>query len=444
MPRHLLATILLLGGAGAAPASPQGTLASRIAAAPDGVVRLTYDARPGTCGDGRDLVAYRRALFTNSIESCGGWHDAHCVAGPLRVTLAIANHRPARVTTQVGGTWPSGSGAVTDLGIVSTREAAAWFLAQVPTLERADRHSRVLLPAALAAGADVIPTLFALARDEARTDDTRRQALIWVGQLGDASVVPALVAMARSGASGDTVTATHDEEGDGERDTRGATGVASAALAALAALPEGAGVNALIDLARTGSMSLRHDAVFWLGQTGDARAMRALHAVIERPSEHEGVRANAIFALAHGDHVGTSEFAWLRGIFPRLESMRLKESVLQGMAEDAEAGASWLLARARDPHEAMAVRRAALFWAGQRSATPTRELVAAYRELGDSGLREHAIFVLSQRDDDAAVDALLDIARTDADRRMRQRALFWLAQKDDPRVTNLISAILAP
>ena len=50
--------------------------------------------------------------------------------------------------------------------------------------------------------------------------------------------------------------------------------------------------------------------------------------------------------------------------------------------------------------------------------------------------------MLSQRDDDAAVNALLRIAREDGDRRMRGKALFWLAQKNDDRVTKLISDLL--
>jgi hypothetical protein len=53
-------------------------------------------------------------------------------------------------------------------------------------------------------------------------------------------------------------------------------------------------------------------------------------------------------------------------------------------------------------------------------------------------LKEHAIFVLSQRSDDAAFNELMRIAREDSDKRMRAKALFWLGQKDDPRVAKLI------
>ena len=50
--------------------------------------------------------------------------------------------------------------------------------------------------------------------------------------------------------------------------------------------------------------------------------------------------------------------------------------------------------------------------------------------------------MLSQRQDDAATDALMRIAREDKDNRMRSKALFWLAQKKDPRVTKLISDLV--
>jgi hypothetical protein len=439
MTRTLLLRASLLALATATSAVAQGTLASRIAQAPDGVVRLQYDARPDACGDGRDLVGFRHALFGSSFESYGSWSNVRCVAGPLRVSLTVANRRPVNVRTQIGGAWPSTTARVTDLGIVSSRDAATYFLSVVPALEQGERKGRMLLPVVLAADAIVLPSLIGIARDASRADDTRRQAVQWIGHLGDASVVPVLVGFARDGS---TEGAPDDSQGDAAIGKRGKKGLASTALAALSMLDDGAGLPALIDLARTGPVAVRHSAVFWLGQSGDPRALRILHTVIEDSRENERVRANAIFALTHGDAVGSAEFAYLRDLFPKLESSRLKESVIQGMTEDEAGGGRWLLERARDSREANRVRRNALFWAGQRESTPTAELVAAYRDLEDASLREHAIFVLSQRNDDAAVDALLRIARSDSDRRMRGKALFWLAQKQDDRVTRLISDLL--
>jgi HEAT repeat protein len=164
--------------------------------------------------------------------------------------------------------------------------------------------------------------------------------------------------------------------------------------------------------------------------------------VIENANEDRRVRSHAIFALANGGNTPVSEFGYLRTIYPRLDGDELKESVFQGMMQDESAGGRWLIDRAQDSNESMKLRKSALFWAGQRGATPTADIVGVYGDAADLGLREHAIFVLSQRQDDAATDALIDIAKRDSDTRMRGKALFWLGQKNDPRVKKLIADLI--
>jgi HEAT repeat protein len=408
------------------------SLASRVAQAPDGVVRMQVDSRTGVCGDGRDVVGYRNALFAPNVQSIGGhWTDSRCVPGPLRVSLTVADGQVTQMRTRIGGSWPATQSRVTDLGVVPSREASTYFFSLVPRLETASGKDRLLLPAVLADDASVIQPLLALARDPGRAEHTRRQAVLWLGLLGDASVIPALVQLAR-----DDV----DDEGN---DKRGKKGVGSSAVAALSTLDGDVGVPALIDLARSGSVGTRRNAVFWLGQNGSQGARRMLHTVIENANEVNRVRAHAIFALTHGRDTPQSEFTYLRALYPRLDDDVLKEAVIQGMQVDEDvAGGRWLIERALDGRESSKLRKSALFWAGQRESTPTSELVRVYREAAEPDLREHAIFVLSQRRDDAATDALLRIAREDRDTRMRGKALFWLAQKDDPRVKKLIADLL--
>ena len=57
-------------------------------------------------------------------------------------------------------------------------------------------------------------------------------------------------------------------------------------------------------------------------------------------------------------------------------------------------------------------------------------------------LREQIIFVYSQRDDPAAVDRLLEIARRDPDIELRKKALFWLGQSNDPRAAKALQEII--
>jgi hypothetical protein len=298
------------------------SLASRVSQAPDGVVRMQFDGRAGVCGDGRDVVGYGHALFARNFSSIGGrWNDTHCLAGPLRVTLDVDNGQVIRVHTQVGGAWRPTDSRVTDLGVVSARDASSYFFSLVPRLETSGGKDRLLLPAVLADDAEVTAPLLALVRDESRARHTRSQAIQWLGLL--------------------------------------------------------------------------------------------------------------------------REFAVLRTLYPRLGSDELKESVFAGLALDESAeGGRWLIERVRDDKASTRLRKSALFWAGQREATPTAELVRFYREESDTDFREHAIFVLSQRKDEAATEALLRIAREDGDTRMRGKALFWLAQKNDPRVTKLIADLV--
>ena len=419
-----------------APALAQNTLAQRISNAPDGVVHVQFAGRPGTCGDGRDVIGFRKALFAESFQSIGNWSAPNCRPGPVRVALTVANGKVTAAKTYVGGDWTRTNDRVTDLGVVPSSEAASYFFALIPQLEgsgrRADKY-RLLLPAVLADDPAAVARLISLARDESRAPDTRRQAIQWIGLLGDAKVVPMLVAFASGGGAAPT-----GDDIDEDDNAPGKKGLATAAMAALSTLENGAGVPALIDLARTGASGTRASAVFWLGQSGDPRAFAALHGVIENGKEDERIRARAIFSLANGDDTPETEYAYLRGIYPRLTSDKLKETIFQGMSEKRSGGSAWLIERARDNGEPLRMRKSALFWAGQSDLTPTKDLAAFYRGASDSELREHAIFVLSQRNDEAALNELMRIAREDSDKHMRARALFWLGQKDDPRVTKLI------
>ncbi|MEO8333493.1 MAG: HEAT repeat domain-containing protein [bacterium] len=419
--------LALLAIASTTPAAAQ-SIAARVAQAPAGVVHLQFDGRPGVCGNGRDVVGFGKAIFARNFQSFGRWSGVNCVPGPIRVALTTSGGQVTAMQMLVGGTaWPSTEGRVTELGTVPSRDASSYFFSLVPKLEVETGKDRLLLPAVLAEDADVIAPLLSLARDGSRLEQTRRQAVQWLGLLGDASVIPDLVVFAKQ-----------DVNDDGE-DKAGKKGIAGAAVSALSQLDGDVGVPALIELARTGSVGTRRNAAFWLGQNGDPRARKMLHSMIEDTKEVDRVRQHAIFSLSHGDETPPSEYAYLRSVYSRLDSDQLKEAVFQGMTSDASAGGQWLVDRARDANESTKLRKSALFWAGQDQDTPTAQLLSVYRDARDQNLREHAIFVLSQRQDEMSTDALVRIARDDTDNRMRGKALFWLAQKKDPRVTKLIS-----
>ena len=403
------------------------SIARRVAAAPDGEVRLSYATRPDVCGDGRDGVSIRRSMFfSDRVESYGTVSGIRCIDGPARVTLTVRDRQVTAVRMRVGGDWPTAASGVTDLGRVSAPEAASYFLALVPRLERS---SRPMLAAAVADSTNVAPEMLRLARTTSLSRETRRRAVHWAGALGDASMVAPLTELARANGSDRTAT---DDPGPGD-------GLEGAAVGALSMIPDDAGMAALMTLARNGTTTVRKAAVFWLGQRDDERGRALVRTVAGDERETEAVRGAAIFALGQGESATSADQKFLESLFDRLSSEKLKERVLFSVSQrESSDGTRWLLDRARDERQPMEVRRKAVFWAGQGHAT-VADISSLYGSARDGRLKEHIIFVLSQKHEDAATTRLISIAKDDPDREMRKKALFWLAQKDDPRVTKLIT-----
>jgi hypothetical protein len=129
----------------------------------------------------------------------------------------------------------------------------------------------------------------------------------------------------------------------------------------------------------------------------------------------------------------------------RRVSGRNADAALTGaaMADDYEMWADFRQI-VLDPNASSTVRQQALFWIGQ-SDTSTPKLIALYAELNPASLREHYTFVLSQRrDDDAALDKLIDVARNDRDASVRKQAMFWLGQSHDPKALKFFREVLIP
>ena len=409
-----------------------GSIARRVAAAPDGEVRLTYATRSDVCGDGRDGVSIRRSMFfSDRVESYGSFSGMRCMDGPARITLTVRDRKVTEVRTRVGGSWPTGgTSGLTDLGRVSAPEAAAYFIALAPQLDGTSRRHNPMLAAAVADSTNVAPEMLRLARTTTLARETRRRAVHWAGALGDASMVAPLTELARANGSDRGTSA--DDVGPGD-------GFEGAAVGALSMIPDDAGVPALMTLARGGSTTVRKAAVFWLGHRDDERGRALVRTVAGDERETEAVRSAAIFALGQGESATSADQKFLESLFDRLSSEKLKERVLFAVSQrESSDGTRWLLDKARDERQPMEVRRKAIFWAGQGHAS-VADISSLYASARDERLKEHVIFVLSQRREDAATTKLISIAKEDPDREMRKKALFWLAQKDDPRVTKLIT-----
>ncbi len=200
-------------------------------------------------------------------------------------------------------------------------------------------------------------------------------------------------------------------------------------------------VGALDSILRTSKdQGLQEKALFALSQEGSARAQQALRSFAERTDAPADVREKAIFWIGQSGSAEGS--AYLRTLYGRLKEESLRDKVLFAVSQaGGTENARWLLGNARDGKQPLEARKQALFWAGQGGAS-IADLTAAYASMPDRELREQLLFVYSQRDEPAALDKLLEVARRDADPELRKKALFWLGQSDDPRAAQALQDII--
>ena len=394
------------------------SLADRVGAAKDGSVQMTYAARPDACGDGADVLALGRLITVHGTMQGHGWSNANCTFGPARVVVTRRDGEVTNVRTYIGALRRADAGT-TDLGVVSAREAATYFLGLVPRVNRRAASSAIAA-AAVADSVDLWRPLLDLARTDALASEVRSSALYWMSGVAPADAVQPLTTLARSGSQPRTF-----REG---------------IVMTLAQLRDGAGVPALIEMTRRddGEHWLRERAIFWLGNAEDDRARATLRTLAASDTLANDLRDQAIFALGFLDQRGGNG-PFLRSLYGQVSSTRLKDKVIQAVAQlDDTADQRWLVDRVLDAREPVDLRKQALFWRGQKDSAPLGDLLALYPRLDSQELRDHYVFVLSQREETAAVDKLIDLARNDTDREIRAKATFWLGQSRDPRAVKFL------
>ncbi len=230
--------------------------------------------------------------------------------------------------------------------------------------------------------------------------------------------------------------------------------------------------NILIDVVRNDPDSeVRSSAVFHLSQVRTPEAVAALDSILQSSNDRE-LQERALFALSQHRSERAGEIlrnyaqrrdasiglravaiqwlgqrrdnaSFLRDLYQQLSEPDLKEKVLFALSQTrAEENAGFLLSIATDESESIEVRKRALFWLGQMRVESV-ELYALYARMTDMEMKEQLIFVYSQRrNEDAAIEKLIEIVRTESDARLQSRAIFWLGQTRDPRAIALLEEII--
>lgn len=250
----------------ASPAQSQ-SVASQVARVSDGSVRISFNVRPEICGsgnsishsNGRGRMTWGDSRWNTSRDV--EWED-DCSHGPGRLVIDRRRGEISDMRFYVGGRWrPAGSGVV-DLGMVPAREIANYLLSVAQT-ERGSMGEKAILPVTLVDSVDVWPSLIKIARNDNLPRSTRTQSVFWVGQAAGEA--------ATRGLSDIVVDNGVDRE------------VREQAVFALSQRPREEGIPALIAIAKNNKdPEIRKKAMFWLGQSGDPRALDLFEQILTR------------------------------------------------------------------------------------------------------------------------------------------------------------------
>lgn len=238
------------------------SIASRVSSAKDGKVRFTFAPKPDVCGTGNSISrgGSNRMNWTSS-QSEDVTYDEECSHTPVRMVLSVRDGKVTKVRTYVGGQWRNTAEPTTDLGAVSTRDATNYLLALASSATESRVGQEAILPAMLADSVNVYPQLIRLARATGIPNGTRTQATFWLGQAAADVVAP----------DRDDVKSDDNEE------------IKKQAVFAISQRRREDSVPALIQIAKNNrDPQVRRSALFWLGQTGDPRAISVFEEILNR------------------------------------------------------------------------------------------------------------------------------------------------------------------
>jgi len=238
------------------------SIASRVASAKDGKVRFTYAPKPDVCGTGNSISrgGNNRMNWSDS-QSADVTYDEECSHSPVRIVLSVRDGKVTKLRTYVGGQWRTPVEPTTDIGAVSTRDATTYLLGLAASDTETRAGQEAILPAMLADSVNIYPQLIRIARDPDTPKGTRNQATFWLGQAAADVVAP----------ERDNIKGNDDEE------------IKKQAVFAISQRRCEDSVPALIQIAENNrSPEVRRSALFWLGQTGDPRAISVFEKILSR------------------------------------------------------------------------------------------------------------------------------------------------------------------
>ena len=141
---------------------------------------------------------------------------------------------------------------------------------------------------------------------------------------------------------------------------------------------------------------------------------------------------------------GAQSVTFLRGLVRQGDVRQLENDGLLGLSLEEDPAALDALVDFAKSDPSAHVREQALFWLAQKAgARAVATISDAILNDPDTQVKKRAVFALSQLPADEGVPKLIAIARTQRNPEVRKQAFFWLGQSKDPRALAFFQEVLS-
>jgi HEAT repeat protein len=343
--------------------------------------------------------------------------------------------------------------AVFWLGQLSSDEAVTALESILRQTDDVELQKKVVFSLSQHGSARATQILRDIALDSRAHQETREQAIFWLGEEGSSEDLSALMDLYDRLDNDDLkekiiFAVSQSAASNAERwllgvvrDDRESMDLRENAVFWLGQRQSQEAVEALESVLLEENQGLQEKAVFALSQHGSSRAMELLRGVVVDRNAHPDTREQAIFWL--GEEGSSEDVELLMDMYDRVDNKQLKEKIIFSVSQNAaEAGFEWLLGIARNRNETIELRKNALFWAGEEGEIEPAQLKAIYDDAAEVEIKEQVIFVLSQMDDTHAVSELISIVGHERNEELRNKAIFWLGESNDPKAAEFLAELI--
>jgi len=203
-------------------------------------------------------------------------------------------------------------------------------------------------------------------------------------------------------------------------------------------------LDAIVDLfQRTDDPEIHQAAMFAIGRHGGPRAFQMLADIARDQSKNSEMRQQALYGLTHTGR--DEEIVALAVDILKTDSDReMLHAALFALARsDSEVPDQVFLDLINNPQADEELRTQALFFAAQRGDLDMDFLRQIYTKAESREMKQQVCHAITRMDDEeAALDALIEIIRMEDDPEIKQEAVFWVSRFDSDRAAEFLLEII--